>query len=247
MPEQSPAGKSADLALSPEEVALFHRQGFLGPFQLCTAGKMCAMAPKLEQVLASQGPALEPCLFRHFDSPLAHELCSHPAVTERIASILGPELLLWHSRFFPKPPGDIEVPWHQDGHYWPLDPVVNVSMWLAIDHATRDNACLQVFPGSHGERIPHVEYQSEGRFRMRADPACLPKAEPLSLEVKPGEFILFDAWLLHASAANHSTKRRLALSVRFTVPGVEIDATRYFAGYRILPIRTGCAAPATAM
>lgn len=247
MPEHSPAGKSADLALGPEEVALFHRQGFLGPFQLCSAGKMCSMVPNLEQVLSSPGPARERSLFRHFDSPLVYELCSHPAVTERTASILGPQFVLWHSRFFPKPPGDIEVPWHQDGHYWPLDPVVNVSMWLAIDHVTRNNACLQVFPGSHGERIPHVEYQSEGRFRMRADPGRLPTSEPLSLELKPGEFILFDTWILHASAANRSTTRRLALSARFTVPSVEIDATRYFSGYRTLPIRTGCAAPTTAI
>jgi ectoine hydroxylase-related dioxygenase (phytanoyl-CoA dioxygenase family) len=223
--------------LSGKDVALYRRQGFLGPFELCTPKQMREHRSKLEQVLASPGPTSRPVMFRHFDSQLTYELCSHPAVLGRITSILGPDLVFWHSSFFEKPPGDVEVPWHQDGHFWPLDPVVNVTAWIAIEDATRDNGCLEFSPGSHEERIPHVKFATSGRFRERADPHQLRISNPVQLEVKAGQFILFDAWVLHRSAANFSAQRRLALSARLTTPTVTIDSSRYFTGYKAISIR----------
>lgn len=222
--------------LSEKDVALYRRQGFLGPFELCSPAEMREHRSNLEPVLASQGPTDRPAMFRHFDNALTYQLCSHPAVVGRIASILGPDLVLWHSSFFEKAPGDVEVPWHQDGHFWPLDPVVNVSAWIAIEDATRHNGCLEFMPGSHEERIPHVKFATSGRFRKRADPDRLRISHPVQMEVKAGQFVLFDAWLLHHSAPNSSTRGRLALSARLTTPNVTIDSSRYFAGYKTMSI-----------
>jgi ectoine hydroxylase-related dioxygenase (phytanoyl-CoA dioxygenase family) len=37
-----------------------------------------------------------------------------------------------------------EVPWHQDGQYWPIRPRATVTAWIALD-----NGCMRVIPGSH--------------------------------------------------------------------------------------------------
>ena len=37
---------------------------------------------------------------RHLDLPLVAKICRHPALVERLAALLGPDLLLWRSNFF---------------------------------------------------------------------------------------------------------------------------------------------------
>ena len=74
-----------------------------------------------------------------------------------MASLYGPDLLLWRTNFFIKEPGAKEIPWHQDFNYWPLEPPIIISAWIAVDSATLENSCLQIVPGSHRKVVPHVE------------------------------------------------------------------------------------------
>ena len=62
-------------------------------------------------------------------------IASHPAIVQRMASMYGPELLVWRTNFFIKNPSNGvahkgEIPWHQDCNYWPLEPAVVLSAWL---------------------------------------------------------------------------------------------------------------------
>ena len=36
----------------------------------------------------------------------------------------------------------IEVPWHQDGRYWPIHPPASCSVWVAIDEADEANGAM---------------------------------------------------------------------------------------------------------
>jgi ectoine hydroxylase-related dioxygenase (phytanoyl-CoA dioxygenase family) len=40
------------------------------------------------------------------------------------------------TNFFVKEPVAKEIPWHQDFNYWPLEPPIIVSAWIAIDPST---------------------------------------------------------------------------------------------------------------
>jgi ectoine hydroxylase-related dioxygenase (phytanoyl-CoA dioxygenase family) len=151
-----------------------------------------------------------------------YDLCAHPEIVNRVASILGPDVVVWHSRVFHKPGAEPPIPWHQDGVYWNLEPLVSVTAWIAIDRAERGNACVEVIPGSHRERVPHVQLSTAGRFAHRADRAHVDTSSAVPVELQPGEFFLFDTWLLHSSRANTSGRRRTALSVRYTTPDVTI-------------------------
>ena len=118
------------------------------------------------------------------------------------------------------PPARIgrEVPWHQDGEYWPIRPRATCSVWIALDPATPENGCMRYLPGSHaaGSAYPH-------RDAMRPDRVLGQEIEPASFDAAParddvldaGQFSLHDIFLVHGSAHNRSAQRRAGFVVRY--------------------------------
>jgi ectoine hydroxylase-related dioxygenase (phytanoyl-CoA dioxygenase family) len=222
-------------ALSKAEVLRFQDEGYLGPFELCTPEEMATIRERINrEVLTTEGPCKDSnptgqC--RHLDCRVVYDLCSHPAIVDRMAAIYGPDLMLWRSNFFIKNPGDKEIPWHQDGNYWPIEPAINISAWLAIDESTVENSCVQLIPGTHRKTIAHIKSTPEMVFAEMADPVRYDASKAINMELKPGQFFLFNERTLHHSFPNRSNKRRLGLAVRVTVPFVRV----YYEGGRLFP------------
>jgi hypothetical protein len=64
-------------------------------------------------------------------------MVSHHKVLDAVERILGPDLLVWNTRWFAKMPGDkTYVSWHQDATYWGLHPAEVTTAWLALSHST---------------------------------------------------------------------------------------------------------------
>ena len=211
------------IALSEDEMESFRTQGFLGPFTLCSPEEMAAMRTDIEAVLASDPPEHKTRAHnRHLDSRLIHELSTHPSIIERMQCLYGPDLLLWRTNFFVKEPGAKEIPWHQDHNYWPLEPPIIASAWIAIDEATVENSCLQIIPGSHRKTMPHIKATEDMFFQEMGDPDYIDTAQAINIEMKPGEFILFNELTVHHSEPNRSQKRRIGLAVRVVVPIVKV-------------------------
>lgn len=213
-----------DYRLSRAQVDSFVAQGFLGPFAAMRPEEMRPIREAIEtQVLTSDGPnPRSRAQSRHMDSPVVYDLATHPAVIERIACLLGPDLVAWATNFWLKQPGGAEIPWHQDITYWPLEPRVNISAWIAIDQVLVENSCVQVIPGSHRRSIPHIPAEAGMAFKNMADPQFFDASQAVDMELQPGEFFLFSERLLHRSSKNVSSKRRLGISVRVTLPVVHI-------------------------
>ena len=150
------------------------------------------------------------------------DLASHHAIVDRMVSLYGPDLLLWRTNFFVKQPGSKRIPCHQDFNYWPLEPPVICSAWIAIDPATVENSCLQVITGSHRKVIPHVKATEDTIFNEMGDEKYYDSEEAVDLEMKPGEFILFNERTLHHSHPNTSDKRRIGLAIRVILPFVTV-------------------------
>ena len=216
----------------------FERDGFSGPFTLCSPKEMAEIRQRIEtQVLANDSPFdFHNGQSRHLDCKTVWELCSHPNIVERIASILGPNLQLWRSNFFTKEPGSKEIPWHQDRTYWPIDPMVNITAWLAIDPATVENSCLQFIPGSHKKALPVIDSGNGvgSTFEQMADIRGIDLSSSIDMEMKPGEFCLFNETTVHRSAPNRSNRRRLALSIRVTTPRVNVKHEDIFPGHKCI-------------
>ena len=226
--------------LTDTDVAFFNANGYVGPFTLCPSEEMAVLRERIDrEVLASNPPHNIREQSRHLDCRIVYDLCSHPAIVDRMIAILGPDLVLWRSNFFTKEPGGLEIPWHQDFGFWPIDPAINVSAWLAIDEATPENSCVQIIPGSHKEQYPLVKALPGMLFNQMTDPSYVDLDKCLDMPLKPGEFFLFNECTLHHSNANRSSKRRMGLAVRMTVPRVRIDHDAIFAGHRAIQL-CGC-------
>lgn len=221
-------------------LAQYERDGVLGPFTLCSPEEMVDIRERIEtRVLANDSPFdFHNGQSRHLDCKTVWDLCSHPNIVALMASLMGPNLQLWRSNFFTKEPGSKEIPWHQDRAYWPIEPMINITAWLAIDPATTENSCLQFIPGSHKNVLPVIESDDGmgATFEQMADVNEIDLSTCIDMEMKPGEFCLFNETTVHRSAPNLSNKRRLALSIRVTTPEVKVRHEEIFPGHKCIQL-----------
>lgn len=192
------------------------------------------------RMLATPGLAKDNAVDRHLDDPLTYQLCTAPAILERVAALLGPDLLLWHSRYFDKPADGPPIPWHQDAPFWSMEPRRCISAWLALDNVRESNGCVFVVPGSNHVQLPQIPSQGTGRFGRQADISGYDVSSAIPLELSRGEFFLFDCWLLHRSGRNTGGESRLGLSMQFIPPEVKLGLEKLKAripGYGVQLVR----------
>lgn len=108
--------------------------------------------------------------------------------------------------------------WHQDGGYWPLEPMEVITVWLAGDDSTPENGCMRVIPGSHRRKRLHRHRRSEREqgtvLRSRIDRE-VDESAAVDVIVPAGGVSLHDPYLIHGSKANRSDRRRIGLTLRY--------------------------------
>ena len=208
---------SLSLNLSKDEIAFFEENGFVGPFTAYTPQEMKAIRSEITTKFAHL--PFSQLRNRHLDFSLMARLCSHPAIVERVADLLGDDLVLWRSQLLFMGIGE-GIRWHQDD-YQPVisDPNNHISVYLAISEATPEN-CLSLLPGSHKLSKEDLqskygslmveEIEGKGKTRMvfaswrrRNRPLYFPEVESSKaihkMTLKPGEFFIFHPNLVHTS------------------------------------------------
>jgi hypothetical protein len=146
------------------------------------------------------------------------EFCQHPDILDMVEQLIGPDIILWGSMLFAKPPGgSMGVPWHQDGKYWPITPLATVTVRVAIDGSVPENGCMQYIPGSHKARhLAHhnLEKASDMAIGQAIPEIDLSRARNCILE--PGQISFHDVYTIHGSDHNtHATKRRADYAIRY--------------------------------
>lgn len=161
-----------DFTLSPQELASFKRNGYIGPFTLCPREEMQAhwkrtrlnlldrSAAAYQDIDAISGVTNIANYDRHLDDDFLAEHIARPEIVGRVSSILGPDVLCWRTEFFPKYPGDEGTDWHQADTFanasgtpqivWPEHKEFGgtITVWTAFTDATVSNGCLQFIPGT---------------------------------------------------------------------------------------------------
>ena len=126
--------------------------------------------------------------------------------------LIGPNIVLWGSQVFCKPASvGKRVPWHQDGQYWPISPLVTCSVWVALDGTNSENGCMRYIPGSHRERkiFPHqIELNRNSVLGEEIFVNSKDLNDARDNVLQPGEVSLHDAFLIHGSNPNKSNKRK---------------------------------------
>ena len=143
----------------------------------------------------------------------------HPGILDLVSQLIGPDIILWGSQVFCKPPVTGKaIPWHQDGQYWPIRPIATCSVWLALDDATPDNGCMRYIPGSHagGSIYKHrINDSKDVVLNQEVEPSQFDESTRRDDVLRAGQFSLHDVYLIHGSNANHSPRRRAGFVIRY--------------------------------
>jgi hypothetical protein len=170
--------------------------------------------------LQRKNPDVRPEALHHhlmWDDPFWIRLVSDSRLLDLVEPIIGPDIALFASHYICKPGGDgLPVLWHQDGSYWPLDPMEVVTGWLAVDDSTAENGCMRVIPGSHkGPRLAHHRHEQKAVLHTQIDPSDIDESRAVDIEIPAGGVSLHHPWLVHGSNPNRSPKRRCGLTIRY--------------------------------
>ena len=170
--------------------AAFERDGFVCPITVMPAEDAADYRRQLEEAEARHGAdkTFRKILRRYpnLALPFVDEITRRPEITDVIAEILGPDLLVLDAPFFIKEADTKSfVSWHQDLHYWGLETEEEVTAWVALSPATKESGCMRFVAGSQDRQVDHSDTFAEDNLLTRGqevDPSwprlsCLP-SEP---------------------------------------------------------------------
>lgn len=212
--------------LSCDQVEQFNRDGYvkdLTVFSPAEADKLRGYFDiLLERAIAAGGDSYS-ISSAHLTYGRVYDLLSEPRIVAFVKDILGDDVIGWGSHFFCKMPHDGKsVAWHQDASYWPLTPSKAVTVWLAIDDASIENACMKFVAGS--QHVGHLTFRpsadDEGNVLNQTIEGAEQYGKVIYDELAAGQVSLHSDLLLHGSEANDSDRRRCGLTLRYCTPDV---------------------------
>ena len=213
-------------ALTRQQVDAFNQDGYVKGLRIFSREEMAAHRAYFDALLArvlAEGGSSYSISTAHLKYGKVYDLLTHPRIVRCVRDLLGENVAGWGSHYFCKLPRDGKVVhWHQDASYWPMTPSRTITVWLAIDDADVENACMRFIPGSH--HFGHLTYQ----LSEDAEDAVLNQrvenaeqfGEPVDVELKAGEISMHSDLLLHSSEANRSDRRRCGLTLRYCAADV---------------------------
>jgi non-haem Fe2+, alpha-ketoglutarate-dependent halogenase len=206
-------------------VGRYRRDGFVAGIRVRATSEaklVCEQWNELEEREGFRAEGYSTTHSRHLDQQFVWDLASDPLILDHVEPLIGPDILLFGTRFFCKygPDTDYRVSWHQDLDSWGLEPPVALTVWYAIDASDEENGCMQVIPRSHrapalrGHEISEDSANLLGRGQhLWLDDDEITTAQPVVLDA--GEISIHDGALVHASMPNRSLRRRCGLALRY--------------------------------
>jgi ectoine hydroxylase-related dioxygenase (phytanoyl-CoA dioxygenase family) len=222
--------------LTDEQIATYHREGFLALEQITDAEDRAAIEALLMELFG-----------RHAELPaeIAYELgnTKDDRGEAVIPQIIGPSKLaptLLASRYFAnaraiarqllgadcafkgdhaiyKPPhNNKETPWHQDQAYYAPGVTAHVvNFWMPLRAATVENGCMQFIPRSHlGDLLPHHRAGHDPKMHTLETDA-VDRARVVACPLPAGGATLHALKTLHYTGPNVSDQPRPAYILAF--------------------------------
>ena len=137
------------------------------------------------------------------------------SIRRQLAALMGtPDIAMsqcHHNCVMTKYPGFSSATlWHQDIRYWSFDAPELVSFWLALGAETARNGALRVIPGSHRVELERGRLDAELFLRPELAENKALIREAVTVELEPGDALLFHSRLFHAAGKNLSDDVKLS-------------------------------------
>src|SRR5688572_4491422 len=215
--------------LAADEIVHYRSEGWVIPRFRLSPGRVALMVDALERLLRDNpGVRPEKLVSAHVEGDNGEgvrgsraflDLARDPELVDLVSCVIGEDVILWGCHVFCKPAHEgYETPWHQDGHYWPIRPLANCTVWVALEESTVENGCLRVIPRSHISRQLHDhlhEDRTDLTLNQRMVEGSFDEASAVDLELQPGQMSLHDVYMIHGAKANTSGKRRTGAALRY--------------------------------
>lgn len=155
--------------------------------------------------------------------PEFFDLFFNEHLLDLVEQLLGGEIRLYPNyQARPKLPGwaGTEVLWHQDGAYTGgkevevIATTKMVNVWTPLVPATEDNGCMQFIPRTH--RLGSVPHEHREYYLEICQESLAPWVSgAITVEMGPGDAVLFNNMLFHRGLPNKSAKIRWSLDWRY--------------------------------
>src|SRR5580698_2658689 len=207
---------------TPEQIALYHEQGFLVIRNFCSQPEIDklygvavndrAMEKNALDLNDQTGKKTKFSLWFTPGNDVFGYLTRRQRLIGAVQQLLGDRagVCHFHSKLMQKEPrvgGAWE--WHQDYGYWYKNqfmfPDELISVMIALTPANKGNGCLQVIKNSHKiGRVNHGFTGEQVGADMQMVNNALKTMELVYVELEPGDALIFHSNLLHRSEANLS-------------------------------------------
>ena len=171
--------------------------------------------------LLAKNPDLRP-------EQLGHNLMTQDAFWVRLVGddrlldvaeeFIGPNIALFASHYIAKRPHDGQaVLWHQDGSYWPLEPMEVVTLWLSLDEVNAENGCMEVIPGTQHMKLEEMKPRTDvaNVLNSSIDDSFVDESKAVDINLGPGDVSIHHPNVIHGSKANNSSRWRRGLTIRY--------------------------------
>ncbi|HEY3967692.1 MAG TPA: phytanoyl-CoA dioxygenase family protein [Planctomycetaceae bacterium] len=221
-----PAANDNPKTLARDQIAHFNREGYIRGIRIFSAAEIAEIRAYFDELLAktiAAGGDSYSISTAHAKYGRVYDILTDRRIVACVKDLLGENVVAWGSHFFCKMPRDGKaVAWHQDASYWPLTPSKATTVWLAIDDAEVENACMRFIAGSH--HVGHLTYRPSDSAEHNVLNQTIENAEqygtPVDDCLKAGEVSIHSDLLLHGSEANTSDRRRCGLTLRYCAADV---------------------------
>jgi len=233
--------------LTSEQMAGYEELGFVHSVPILTPDEVRGYRGDVETTWSALGGRVTRADGLHLFFRWAWDLATHPRLLDCLEDLLGPVILLRHTRIFYKYAKSAAwVGWHQDGNTEHLSDAQVPAIWLGLTNATVENGCLRVVPRSHrlgmlSHRSRQTHHDLASSSMSGPEPGSVagedhdPSVEPAKLAegldapfdvvMEAGEMSFHHPLALHGSNPNASAEPRIGLSATYSTPGLHRNGT----------------------
>ncbi len=241
--EKFQAEKMGQWSLTPEQVAAYHRDGYLAGVRVLDASQVEALRAELQTFFQSNHEGHELWYEYHTNESAStdtvlfhalgawrigrafHDLLWNPAFTVPASQLLDGSVRFWHDQLFCKPArhGGV-VAWHQDYSYWTrTSPLAHLTCWIGLDDADEANGAVQYVPGSHRWNLLPITGLAGNMDAIREvlnDEQWEQFQKPVCTRLKAGEATFHHPLMVHGSRENFTDRSRRATVINVVRDGV---------------------------
>jgi non-haem Fe2+, alpha-ketoglutarate-dependent halogenase len=233
--------------LTSQQMAGYEELGFVHSIPILTPDEVRYYRDHVEKTWSALGARVTRADGLHLFFRWAWDLVTHPRLLDSLEDLLGPVIVLRHTRIFYKyARSPAWVGWHQDGYTEHLSDAEVPAIWLGLTDATVANGCLRVVPRSHrlgmlSHRLRQTAHDLASSGASDREPgsadgddnelsvklAKLPEGldAPFDVVMKAGDMSFHHPLALHGSNPNASEQPRIGLSATYSTPGFHRNGT----------------------